>query len=123
MNDTGFRKFIEISFASNGNKKRPMMLRSIDFAKLKPVWNNLPSSIKEKIDNPANKENTENFIGAGWKHILSRAIIEYSYMLVSGKDGNWYEFTTWTGLNEADMEIIADLCKKAGWDPTKDHWN
>jgi len=98
------------------------MLKSLPWARVRPMLAALPQDILIKLRNPACPELVHDFYGHNSLAILARAVMEISYLRAEGKDGNWLEFTAWTGLSEPDMWVIENLAKKYGWDPTREDW-
>jgi hypothetical protein len=80
----------------------------------------LPEAVRKKFAHPRVPDAVHDFYGETEQEICSRAIMEIAYAEDCiadglGRDGNWLEFTTWTGLTQEDMDLIKAEMVKLGW--------
>lgn len=96
------------------------MLSIIRHDSIRKVQLDLPDSIRHKMAHPKHPDAVYDFYGNTERELTGRAIAEIDYtdgIVAQGMnpDGNWIEFTQWTGLNDDDMDVIRQLMVKHGW--------
>lgn len=77
----------------------------------------LPIRLRKKFAFPRHPELVHTHYGQTEMQILHRAVFEIGYAADYDLDGNWDEFTTWTGFTDADMCRIRKEMIKLGWQP------
>lgn len=77
----------------------------------------LPITLRQKFARPHCPQFVHAHYGQTEMQILHRAVFEIGHAVDYDLDGNWEEFTTWTGLTDNEMDLIHQEMFELGWTP------
>jgi hypothetical protein len=96
------------------------MLKIVKKVSVEKLHKRLSPAVLLKFAEALERKLTREWFGESIGAVLSKAVFEIAYMReceADGieKDGNWFEFTQWTGIDDATMQRVEDEMRAMGW--------